>query len=98
MVDTPTCITEVAVLLACLLWSCSLAFVRNKLARPLKSGATAQVILLRLAALGALVYAVQTSWVWSIVASMALCIMLVSLNSIVLALLVNLLPAQKKRH
>lgn len=98
MIDTLVCITEGAVLLACLLWSCSLAFVRNKLAYPLKSGATTQVILLRLAALVVLAYAVQTSLPWSVVASMALCIMLVSLNSIVLALIVSLLPTPKKKH
>ncbi|MFT8417617.1 MAG: hypothetical protein ABF636_02125 [Acetobacter sp.] len=96
MIDATSCITEAGVLFACFLWACSLAFVRNKFACPLKSGAKVQIFLLRLLAFFALGYAVQTSLVWPAVPSIALCIMLVSLNSIVLALAISLIPPQKK--
>lgn len=95
MTDTAFCVTEAAILAACVLWACSLVFIRNKCGWPLQTGAKKQVILLRLAAVLALTFAFQTSLSWSVVPAIALCIMLLSLNSIVLSFVLSLYPFKK---
>lgn len=95
MTDTAFYVTEAAILAACVLWACSLVFIRNKYGWPLQPGAKKQIILLRLAAMAAFAFALQSSLSWSVVPAIALCIMLVSLNSIMLSFVISLRPSKK---
>ncbi|WP_338331266.1 hypothetical protein [Acetobacter sp. LMG 32666] len=95
MTDTVFCLTEATIFASCLIWSCSLAFVRSRFGLRTTSATQKQVIVLRLVALVIFGLAVKISLSASIVPDIAICIMLLSINSIIIALL--LCFTEKKR-
>lgn len=82
MTDTKLLETEIAIFMACALWACGLAFIRKKFSLKINSF---QTTLLRLAALALLGIGLKIAVPWGVMPACALCIMLVSTNSIILA-------------
>lgn len=87
MTDTVFCLTEVTVFAACIIWACSLAFVRNKLGLWKGTAQKSQIMALRLTALLVMACAVKISLSIPPVPALAMCVMLLSLNSIIVSLL-----------
>ena len=87
MTDTILGLTEVTVFAACIIWACSLAFVRNKLGLWKGAAHKRQIVILRLTALLVLACAVKISLNIPPVPALAMCVMLLSLNSIIVSLL-----------
>lgn len=95
MTDTVLCLTEATIFASCLIWACSLTFVRNKFGLQATPTTKKQIIVLRLLALVVFGRAVKISLANSAIPDIAICIMLLSINSIIIALLLCFI--EKKR-
>lgn len=95
MTDSAFIWAEAAILAACLLWACSLAFIRNQYGWSIPPGAKKQIMLFRLAAVVAFACALRVCLNWAVVPGLALCVMLLSLNSIMLAFVIGLRSSKK---
>jgi hypothetical protein len=87
MTETVLGLTESIIVAACMLWACSLAFVRNRLGFTRSLLPKNQSVALRLFALITFGCAIKVSLAAPAVPALAVCIMLLSVNSVIFAVI-----------
>lgn len=95
MTETVLGLTESIIVAACMLWACSLAFVRNRLGFTRSLLPKNQSVALRLFALITFSCAIKVSLAAPAAPALAVCIMLLSVNSVIFAVIFCFL--EKKR-